>query len=124
MSIIKHHVGWFEIYVNDFEKSKHFYSELFGWKFNQSQSTDSLYWNIYTGEGSIGGGFMKKTIPEHSGQAVILYIETDDIGATLNKVVSLGGSVNTPKTLINENAGYFALFYDVDNNVMGLWAKY
>jgi hypothetical protein len=119
----QHHIGWFELYVNDFEKSKDFFSQLFGWEFNLSQGTNSPYWNIKTGEGSIGGGLMKKEVPEHSGQSVVLYIETDNIEETLSKAVSLGGSLITPKTLINENAGYFALFNDIDGNVIGLWGK-
>lgn len=119
----QHNIGWFELYVNDFDKSIEFYKKLFGWEFNQSESSDSVYWNIFTGEGSIGGGLMKKAVPEHSGQSVVLYIETDNIEATLNKAASLGGSIIMPKTLINENAGYFALFNDIDGNTMGLWGK-
>jgi uncharacterized protein len=119
----QHHIGWFELYVNDFEKSKDFYTELFGWEFNLSQSLDAPYWNIFTGEGSIGGGLMKKAVLEHSGQSVVLYVETDNVEATLNKAVSLGGNIVIPKTLINENAGYFALFNDIDENVIGLWGK-
>jgi len=119
----QHHIGWFELYVNDFEKSKDFYNLLFGWEFNLSQSSDEPYWNIFTGEGSIGGGLMKKAVPEHSGQSVVLYVETGDIEASLNKAVTLGGSIVMPKTLINENAGYFALFNDIDGNVIGLWGK-
>ena len=119
----QHHIGWFEIYVNDFEKSKDFFNLLFGWEFNLSQSSGAHYWNIFTGENSIGGGLMKKAIPEHSGQSVVLYVETDDIKATLDKAVSLGGSIVMPKTLINEKAGYFGLFNDIDGNVIGLWGK-
>jgi uncharacterized protein len=119
----QHHIGWFELYVNDFEKSKDFYSILFGWEFNLSQSTSSPYWNIFTGEGSLGGGLMKKAAPEHSGQSVVLYVETDNIEASLDKAVSLGGKVIMKRTLINENAGSFGLFSDIDGNVIGLWAK-
>jgi uncharacterized protein len=119
----QHHIGWFELYVNDFEKSKDFFTQLFGWDFNLSQSSDDPYWNIFTGENSIGGGLMKKAVPEHSGQSVVLYVETDDLKATLDKAVSLGGSIVMPKTLINENAGYFGLFNDIDGNVIGLWGK-
>lgn len=119
----QHNIGWFELYVNDFEKSIDFYTKLFGWGFNLSQSTSVIYWNIFTGDGSIGGGLMKKAVPEHSGQSVVLYVETDDIKATLDKAVSLGGSIVMSKTLINENAGYFGLFSDIDGNVIGLWGK-
>lgn len=119
----QHNIGWFEIFVNDFEKSIEFYTKLFGWEFNQSKSSDSIYWNIFTGGDSLGGGLMKKTAPEHSGQSVVLYVETDNIEGTLEKAVSLGGKIIQVKTLINPNAGYFALFSDIDGNVIGLWGK-
>jgi len=115
-------IGWFEIFVNDFDKAKDFYSKLFNWEFKLSQATSSLYWNIYTGEGSIGGGLMKKTKPEHNGQSVILYIEVEDIDKTLKRAVELGGQIVKEKTLISNTAGYYALFNDPDNNLMGLWS--
>jgi uncharacterized protein len=119
----QHHIGWFEIYVKDFEKSIKFFTELFGWKFKQTLSKELPYWNIYTGEGSLGGGFMKKTEPEHSGQSIVLYVETENIEETLKRAVSLGGKIETTKTRISDNAGYFALFKDIDGNVIGLWSK-
>jgi len=115
-------IGWFEIFVNDFDKAKDFYSKLFNWEFKLSQATSSLYWNIYTGEGSIGGGLMKKTKTEHNGQSVILYIEVVDIDKTLKRAVELGGQIVKEKTLISNTAGYYALFNDPDNNLMGLWS--
>jgi len=115
-------IGWFEIFVNDFDKAKDFYSKLFNWEFKLSQATSSLYWNIYTGEGSIGGGLMKKTKPEHNGQSVILYIEVEDIDKILKRAVELGGQIVKEKTLISNTAGYYALFNDPDSNLMGLWS--
>lgn len=120
---VKNAIGWFEIHVKDFDSAIKFYGGLFNWEFKQSQGSKSLYWNIFTGEGSIGGGFMKKDKPEHEGTAVIIYIEVENIEDTLNKAAELGGKVHTPKTLINENAGSFGLFNDPDGNLIGLWSK-
>lgn len=119
----KNPIGWFEIHVKDFDKAKDFYGALFSWEFKLSQGSKSHYWNIFTGDNSIGGGFMKKDKPEHAGQAVLIYVEVENIDETLQKVAALGGSTHTPKTLINENAGYFALLNDNDGNVIGLWSK-
>jgi hypothetical protein len=118
----KNRIGWFEIHVHDFEQAKKFYGDLFGWEFKLSQGSTSMYWNINTGENSVGGGFMKKSKPEHDGQAVILYMETDDIEGLLKKADGLGGKVHTPKTKISDNAGFFGLFNDPDGNLMGLWS--
>lgn len=120
---VKNAIGWFEIHVKDFDAAIKFYGGLFNWEFNQSQGSSSLYWNIFTGEGSIGGGFMRKNKPEHEGSAVIIYIETDNIDETLKKAEALGGKIHTGKTLINEKAGSFGLFNDPDGNLIGLWSK-
>jgi len=55
-------IGWFEIHVTDFDKAKDFYGELFGWEFKRMEGGDFEYWTIFTGEDSIGGGFMKKDL--------------------------------------------------------------
>jgi len=89
-----------------------------------SQSASSVYWNIKTGSEGIGGGFNKKESKSSGGcQAVILYIDTENIEEILDKVQKLGGHVIKHKTLISESAGYYGLFRDLDNNVMGLWSK-
>jgi predicted enzyme related to lactoylglutathione lyase len=119
----KNPIGWFEITVNDFDKAKNFYTQLFGWEFRLSQASKTLYWNIYTGKETIGGGLLKKSKPEHNGQAIMLYVEVEDIEAILNKAVSLGGSIEKPKTLISETAGYFGLLLDLDKNTIGLWSR-
>jgi len=116
-------IGWFEIFVNDVEKAKEFYGNLFEWQFKLSKALSPNYWMIYTGEDSVGGGFMKKANPAHSGQSLLLYVETDDIDSILAKVEKLGGKVETKKTLISETSGYFGLFRDIDGNLMGLWSK-
>lgn len=119
----KNPIGWFEITVTDFDKAKNFYTELFGWEFRLSQGSKSLYWNIFTGD-KIGGGLLKKSKPEHNGQSIMIYVEVDDIDSVLNKAVTLGGSIEKPKSLISETAGYFGLLQDLDKNIIGLWSEH
>jgi len=119
----KNPIGWFEIHVKDFDNARKFYGSIFDWEFKPSQGMKSLYWNIFTGEGSVGGGFMKKENSSHDGNAVIIYVEVSNINETLKLVTDNGGKINTEKTLINETAGSFALFNDIDGNLIGLWSK-
>ena len=116
-------IGWFEIFVSDVEKAKDFYGDLFGWEYKLSEGDQSEYWTIFTGENSIGGGFMKKTSSEHGSQGVLFYVEVNDIEATLNSAVEKGGKIETPKTLISPKSGYFALLRDSDNNIIGVWSE-
>ena len=120
---IKNPIGWFEICVTDFEKAKNFYSSIFDWEFKLSQASDTTYWNIYTGEESIGGGLTIREASDNIGQSIILYTEVENIDETLEMVSKSGGEIEEGKTLISESAGYYGLFKDLDGNTMGLWAK-
>jgi uncharacterized protein len=62
----------FEIPADDIERSRKFYSDLFGWKIEQwpgPVSRDMEYWMITTtdekGDKALGGGMMKRMHPEH-----------------------------------------------------------
>lgn len=119
----KNSIGWFEIKVTDFERAKKFYSQIFDWEFKLSQGSKTIYWNIYTGENTVGGGFTKRELSEQKGQSIIIYIEVEDINATLENIKSLGGKIISNKTLISETAGYYGIFKDLDDNTIGLWSK-
>ncbi len=62
----------FEIPADDIERSKKFYSDLFGWKIEKwpgPVSRDMENWMITTtdekGDKALGGGMMKRKHPEH-----------------------------------------------------------
>lgn len=68
----------FQIPSDDVERSKKFYSDLFGWKFEKFPSTSSEpmhegmeYWLISTlddrGNKALGGGMMKRQSPQQQG---------------------------------------------------------
>jgi predicted enzyme related to lactoylglutathione lyase len=116
-------IGWFEIFVTDVEKAKDFYSELFGWDFKLMEGADFEYWTIFTGEDSIGGGFMKKSSQENNSQSVVIYVEVNDIEEALSSTEKMGGKIEKIKTLISPTSGYYALIRDLDNNVIGVWSE-
>ena len=51
---------------------------------------------------------------------VTIYAEVDDIPATLEKVVSLGGTVMIPESEV-PNMGHFSWIKDINGNIIGLW---
>jgi predicted enzyme related to lactoylglutathione lyase len=118
----KNSIGWFEIYVSDVEKAKDFYGDLFEWEFKSLEGFEPEYTTIFTGEDSIGGGFMKSSSAQE-GQSVLIYIDVEDIEMTLKKVEEKGGKIEKPKTLISATSGYYGLFRDLDNNLIGVWSE-
>jgi len=117
----------FEIPSDDLERSKKFYSELFGWNFDKWSGPESLpegmeYLIITTtddkGNKSIGGGMMKRQNSEQQGMTN--YIDVKSVDEHSDRVMQLGGKVVIPKKTI-AGMGYFAVCLDTENNTFGIW---
>ena len=107
-----------EIPCTDFEKVKKFYGDVFGW---ETQLMPEMDYAMFKAPDGIGGGFSKQLKTSETG--ILFYIEVEDIETTLKKVDGASGKTVTPKTQISPEVGYFAVFTDSENNVIGLWAK-
>jgi uncharacterized protein len=117
----------FEIPSDDLERSRKFYSELFGWNFEKWSGPESLpegmeYLVITTkddkGNKSIGGGMMKRQNSEQQGMTN--YIDVKSVDEHSDRVMQLGGKVVIPKKTI-AGMGYFAVCLDTENNTFGIW---
>jgi predicted enzyme related to lactoylglutathione lyase len=95
-----------------------FYADAFGWKITAYPEFD--YYTFDTG-GDAGGGF-----PGLGGQhdfkvrEPIVYIDTDNIEASLARVKDLGGQATTGAIEI-PGQGWFALFLDPAGNRVALY---
>lgn len=114
----------FEIPADDIERSKKFYSYLFGWKIERwpgPVSRDMEYWMITTtdekGNKALGGGMMKRMHPEHQ---IINYIDVKSVDEYSSKVQKIGGKVVVPKKGV-PGMGYLAICLDTENNTLGIW---
>jgi uncharacterized protein len=105
----------FEIPADDVERSKKFYSDLFGWKIEKlpgqtGGGEDMEYWLITTtddkGNKALGGVIMKRQGPQ---QPIINHIYVKSVDEYSSKVQQLGGKVHVPKTAV-PGMGYFATF--------------
>ena len=121
----------FEIPVDDVDRAKKFYNDLFGWKIekisgstedNSSKLTSAAtgqpieYWIITTmddkGNKAVGAGMMKRQMSEHH---ITNYIGVDSVDEYSSKVEQLGGKVFAHKHAV-PGMGYFALCSDTDHN--------
>ncbi len=116
----------FEIQVENPERAMKFYSDIFGWKFQQWEKNP--YWIIMTAdkdskEPGINGGLLPrpcKTPPKECGtNAFVCTIQVDDYDAYQKKILAAGGIVAMPKFAIPGMAwqGYFI---DTEGNTFGL----
>ena len=106
-----------EIPTTDLQKSKEFYSKIFGWKMDEGMPD---YVMFSTGDNQ-GGGLTPQSKPTQDG--VILYIEVEDIPAKLGEIEAAGGKKVKDKTGILPEFGFYGLFTDPCGNIMGLWSK-
>jgi predicted enzyme related to lactoylglutathione lyase len=104
-----------ELQTSNPDKAKKFYESLFGWKLTHEKEMN--YVLVDTIE-QPGGGLNIVNKVEPSG--AILYVQVEDIEATLNKATQLGGKVITPKSAI-PNIGFFGIFNDSEGNKVGLF---
>lgn len=117
----------FEVHVDDMERAKTFYGEVFGWTFEDwSEYAGMPYFGAVTGDADamgINGALVQRRGPApQSGQPVNGFACTmgvADYDAVEAKILSLGGKVALPKYALPGMAwqGYYL---DTENNVIGI----
>jgi predicted enzyme related to lactoylglutathione lyase len=106
----------FEIMGKDAVKLHKFYADLFGWKIGEPMAEMGFYGMVDAESSGVAGGIGQE--PD-GGARVTLYTQVDDLQATLDKAVALGGKVAMPPTAI-PGVVTFAMFQDPEGNVFGL----
>lgn len=112
----KHPFVHIEFSARDRLEAAKFYGAVFGWE--TQDMPEMNYTTFDTGEGP-GGGFNPVGDQIQAGD-VFVYIGTDDIDATLAKIVAQGGKTVVPKSEI-PGVGWFAFFNDPTGNMVALF---
>lgn len=109
-------INFIEFHVSDIERSKVFFSGLFGWDY---VDYGEQYADI-TGAGVNGGLALmpKKDIATGSSPLVVFF--KSDLEAAQAKVQELGGTVT--KNIFSFPGGRRFEFTDLDGNAMAIWS--
>lgn len=113
-----HPIVHVEISSRDRAESAKFYESVFGW--NTQDMPEMNYTMFDSSEFNLSGGGFNPVSDENPAGTVTIYIQTDDIEASLVKIIAGGGTAVTPKTEIPQ-MGWFALFKDPSDNLVGLY---
>lgn len=105
-----------ELQTRDVEKSKKFYTGMFGWKLEDIAGMD--YTIINVGEGT-GGGMMKKPLPDIPDNW-LPYVLVDDVRASTKKAQALGAKIAKDVTEV-PGMGWFSVILDPTGAAFGLW---
>jgi uncharacterized protein len=114
----KHAIVHVELPSVDLTQSGQFYAELFGWDI---QPMPEFGYATFGAEGGPGGGFPKIDGDLYNANNVLIYVDTDDIEASLAKAEALGGSTIVPRTAIPGDMGWYAVFADLSGNHVALY---
>ena len=114
-------VAMFEIVSHQPARARDFYSGLFDWSVNEDPEWgDYALVDTGSGEGAVPGGIGPSM--EEGATGVKIYVRVDDLGKYLSRAEELGGRRVVGPTALPGGFGSFALFADLDGNLVGLWA--
>jgi hypothetical protein len=118
----------FDIPVDDMERAKRFYQEVFGWKISAVLGSGGNFHEAITVPvdekgnpkvlGGINGGLFQRGT--HDLKGISIEINVPSIDKYLKKIESAGGKTVMAKSPIL-NFGFFALIMDTEGNIIGLW---
>ena len=84
-----------QLNTTDPEAAERFYGELFGWRFERVNGSDTPYWGIYRGE-RVNAGMMQLPGGAPAPPHWLVYFGIDDIEAAAEQIGSAGGTVMIP----------------------------
>ena len=105
----------FEVPAGDADRASGFYSGLFGYEIGGS-GMEGIDYRMFQSAEDQGGAIMPS---ESAGSGLIVYLDTDDIDASVAKVRELGGSAEDKQPVPTH--GWFASCKDTVGNNFSLW---
>jgi uncharacterized protein len=109
----------FEVVGKDADKLRSYYGELFGWEFGEPMGPTN-YTTVQDPDG-IGGGI--GSAPEGYPGHVTFYVQVPDVGASLERAESLGGSRMMGPDEVPGVGIVIGLFTDPEGHVIGLMSQ-
>jgi predicted enzyme related to lactoylglutathione lyase len=112
---------WNELLTPDVEKSKKFYSELFGWQITDHDMGHTTYSMFGNGEKNIGG---MMAIPKDKAGDIpphwMSYIFVNDLDVTVANAKSLGAQIKQPPMDVGD-FGRLAVIQDPTGAHIAFW---
>lgn len=118
---MKNPIGWIEIYVQDMDRAKAFYEQVFQIKLDKLEGMEIEMWTFPMQEDAYGAAGALIKIPKcpSGGNSTVVYFMCDDCEIEANRAVEAGGKIELPKKSIGEH-GFMALVIDTEGNIIGL----
>ena len=114
-------VRWFEIYVQDMARARHFYETVFDTRLERLNSGDLEMWAFPTARDCDGcsGALVRMEGVRSGGNSTLVYFGCDDCAVESGRIERAGGRVHRDKMSIGEY-GHVVLALDPEGNMIGL----
>ena len=112
---------WVEIYVQDMQRAKAFYSTVLGIEFMELESpgVEMYAFPMQMDLGGAPGALVRMEGVPSGGNSTIAYFGCEDCGVEASRVEQAGGRIFKPKFSIGQY-GFIALALDTEGNMFGL----
>ena len=109
----------FELMSKNPEKVAEFYQKIFNWRVEHHPELN--YRIVQTGsKDGINGGILKPPRPEPWPGNMTMYVAVDDLAAYRKRIVEAGGKIQIEEQEV-PGMGWFTLFTDPEDRMIGLW---
>jgi predicted enzyme related to lactoylglutathione lyase len=114
-------VRWFEIYVQDMNRARKFYENVFDVKLERLNTPDVEIWSfpMQMDQMGISGALVRMEGYPSGGNSTIVYFASEDCAVEEGRAEKLGARIQKRKTSIGEY-GFISLVYDTEGNMIGL----
>jgi uncharacterized protein len=119
-------LNWFEIPVLDMQRAKHFYQVIFSMHMDETEmmGMQMAFFPYENGSGKASGALVKSDQHRPSKEGVLVYLNANpSMDSILEKIESMGGAIQMPKTQITPEIGYMAFFTDTEGNRVALHSQ-
>mgnify|MGYP000276926065 CR=1 FL=1 len=117
------YVSWFEIPAINFQKAVDFYNYIYGIEM-ATIVNEEYNMAFFPTDSNVGGAVVAGpgSVPSEAGP--LLYLNGgNDLSIVLDRVEAAGGRIIMPKTHIDKDSGYFAIFIDSEGNKLALHSQ-
>lgn len=117
------YINWFEIPAVNFQQALDFYNHIYAIDM-ETKYDDNYSMAFFPTKNGVGGAIVAGPGSMPSDTGPLLYLNGGhDLNTILQRVEKAGGRIVLPKSLINQEAGYFAIFIDCEGNKLALHSK-
>ena len=111
---------WADLLTSDIERSRAFYSQLFGWEASEPNEEFGGYVSFANGGGLRIGGAMSREPENPTPDGWTVYLSTDDAHKTLESAAAHGGQVFVEPMQVGD-MGTMAVLADAGGAAVGVW---